>query len=144
MLSQLLPAFLLLALCVTIHAIGLAELIKRMKSEVNKTSSVAGMTWSLVRIAWWLLALHLVEIMIWGVFYWLRGCLPDIETSVYFSGVTYATVCYGDLVLPHGSLLLAATEGLTGILLCGLSTGFFFLVLNRMSESTGDPTKPPK
>jgi hypothetical protein len=28
--------------------------------------------------------------------------------------------------------LLAGVEGLTGILMCGWSTGFFFAVVNRM------------
>jgi hypothetical protein len=28
--------------------------------------------------------------------------------------------------------MLGAVEGLTGILMCGLSTGFFFAVVNRI------------
>ena len=45
--------------------------------------------------------------------------------------VTYTTVGYGDLVLPQEWRLLGPVEGLTGILMCGLSTGFFFAVVSK-------------
>ena len=49
----------------------------------------------------------------------------------YFSAVTYTTVGYGDLVLPQEWRLVGAVEGLTGILMCGLSTGLFFAVVGK-------------
>jgi hypothetical protein len=36
------------------------------------------------------------------------------------------------LVLPREWRLLGPVEGLTGILMCGLSTGFFFAVVARV------------
>ena len=89
------------------------------------------MTRLLVWVAWWLLLLHLAEISVWALFYWWQKCLPDAESSFYFSGVTYTTLGYGDLVLPHEWRLLGPVEGLTGILMCGLSTGFFFAVVSK-------------
>ena len=44
---------------------------------------------------------------------------------------TYTTLGYGDLVLPKEWRLLGPVEGLTGILMSGLSTGFFFAVVSR-------------
>jgi hypothetical protein len=55
-----------------------------------------------------------------------------LSTSFYFSAVTYTTVGYGDLVLPETWRLFAAVEGLTGILMCGWSTGVFFAVVSAM------------
>jgi uncharacterized protein YjbI with pentapeptide repeats len=41
-------------------------------------------------------------------------------SCLYFSAITFTTVGYGDLA-PHGALrLIAASEALTGILLCGM------------------------
>ena len=57
---------------------------------------------------------------------------PDAESSLYFSGVTYATIGYGGLVLPKEWRLFGPVEGLTGILMCGLSTAFLFATLSRM------------
>jgi hypothetical protein len=78
-----------------------------------------------------LFLIHLVEISVWGLFYFWQGCLPDAESAFYFSGVTYTTVGYGDLVLPKPWRMLAPLEALTGILMCGLSAAFFFAVVTR-------------
>ena len=89
-------------------------------------------TWLLVRITWGLIVIHLVEIALWALFFWWQKCLPDAESSFYFSGVTYATIGYGDLVLPKEWRLFGPVEGLTGILMCGLSTAFLFATLSRI------------
>src|SRR5206468_12076311 len=88
-------------------------------------------TWLLIRMAWALILIHAVEITVWGLFYFEAGCLPTFNSAVYFSGVTYCTIGYGDLLLPNSWRMLAPIEGLTGILMCGLSAGPFFAVVNR-------------
>jgi hypothetical protein len=60
--------------------------------------------------------------------------MPDLPSALYFSAVTYTTTGYGDLVLNEGWRLLGAVEALTGILMCGWSTGFFFAIVNRLYE----------
>jgi len=78
-----------------------------------------------------ILVLHLIEIGVWaGVYYWQR-CLPDFETSLYFSGATYTTLGYGDVVLPQSWRLAGVLESLTGMLLLGWSAAFFFTVVSR-------------
>ena len=57
--------------------------------------------------------------------------MPDAASSLYFSGASYATIGYGDVVLPKGWWLFGPAEGLTGILMCGLSTALFFAVLSK-------------
>ena len=130
MISKFLIAWCLLALTVTIHAGGLSTMLRRASLRLPNTRFWP-MTRLLVWVAWWLLLLHLAEIAVWALFYWWQKCLPDAESSFYFSGVTYTTVGYGDLVLPQEWRLLGAVEGLTGILMCGLSTGVFFAVVSR-------------
>ena len=133
MISTLLIAWCLLALTVTIHAAGLSAMLARLPSS---SSLAAAQLWPVARrlvwFAWWLVVLHLVEIAVWALFYWWQKCLPDAESSFYFSAVTYATLGYGDLVLPLEWRLLGPIEGLTGILMCGLSTGFFFAVVSSI------------
>jgi hypothetical protein len=136
MLPELTAAFGLLAVCVIVHAVGLALALRRL-ARSPRTPPVRHAVYAiqvLVAVASWLLVLHLIEIAVWALFYFGLKCLPDLETSLYFSGVTYATVGFGDIVLPHEWRLLAPMEGLTGILMCGLSTGFFFVIVSRLAE----------
>ena len=72
----------------------------------------------------------------WGVFYVWQRAMPDLPTSLYFSAVTYTTTGYGDVVLPSEWRLVGAVEALTGILMCGWSTAFFFVVVSRMFETS--------
>jgi len=130
MISTLLTAWCLLALTVTIHAAGLSALLRGLPLALRDKRFLT-VTWQLLRVAWRLILLHLAEIAVWALFYWWQKCLPDAESSVYFSGVTYTTVGYGDLVLPKEWRLLGPLEGLTGILMCALSTGFFFAGVSR-------------
>ncbi len=74
-----------------------------------------------------------------GLFFWWKKCLPDFESSLYFAVVTYTTVGYGDLVLAKGWRLVAGVEALTGILMCGWSTGFFFIVASKLYGSRLGP-----
>lgn len=85
-------------------------------------------------MACWLILLHLAEISIWGLVYLWSGSLPDLETALYFSGVTYTTIGYGDLVLATPWRILAPIEGMTGILMAGLSASFFFAIVHHIRE----------
>ncbi len=102
-----------------------------MRSHTLATSGFRPVTRWVIGLTSWLILIHLVEISIWGLFYFWQGCLPDAETAFYFSGVTYTTVGYGDLVLPKPWRMFAPIEALTGILMCGLSTGLFFAFVSR-------------
>jgi hypothetical protein len=129
MIGKLLFAWCLVALTVTIHSAGLSAILQRGREPEPTFWPVTRL---LVSVAWWLILLHLAEIAVWGLFYWWQQCLPNAESSFYFSGVTYTTVGYGDLVLPPEWRLLGPVEGLTGILMCGLSTGLFFVLVSRV------------
>jgi len=143
MISTLLIAWCLLAVTVTIHAAGLSALLRGLPPAL-RDKRFATVTWQILQIAWRLILLHLTGIAVWALFYWWRKCLPDAETSFYFSGVTYTSVGYGDVVLPKEWRLLGPLEGLTGILMCGLSTGFFFAAVSRFLgvKSTSEQDRP--
>ena len=133
MLSKILIACVLVAITVAVHAVGLAVLLKAlMGSHARPPTRFWPITWLLLRMTWSLILIHLAEIMVWGLFYFWQACLPDAESAFYFAGVTYTTVGYGDLVLPKSWRMLGPVEGLTGILMCGLSTGLVFAVLSRV------------
>src|SRR5437773_12466391 len=132
MLANLSIAAALVAITVIIHAAGLGLVLSHvLHSTVRLDTRFWPITWLLIRIAWLLIVIHLFEIAIWALFFWWQNCLPDAGSSFYFSGVTYATIGYGDLVLPKEWQLFGPVEGLTGILMCGLSTAFFFVIVSK-------------
>lgn len=133
MLTALVAAAVLVAITVAVHAAGLALVLRHvMKRGGALPADVWPFTWLLIRIAWWLLLLHGIEVSVWALFYAGSGCLPDAETAFYFSGVTYATIGYGDVLLPRPWRILAPIEGLTGILMCGLSAAFLVALVSRI------------
>ncbi len=136
MFSIILIASALVAVTVAVHATGLAVLLRAlMKSHAQPPTRFWPVTRLLIGLTWWLILIHLVEISVWGLFYFWQRCLPDAESAFYFAGVTYTTVGYGDLVLPKPWRLLGPIEGLTGILMCGLSAGLVFAVVSTIYGS---------
>ena len=86
-----------------------------------------------------MMVLHGVVILLWAGFYRLR-CFPSWELAFYFSGSTYATVGYGDVILPSKWRLLGPLESMTGVLMCGVSVSILFAVVNRLVDAQ-DPQK---
>jgi Ion channel len=129
-------ASMLVAITVVVHVFGLTFLLKHLSRRHGLLPTGFWPTSGLlISLTWWLLVIHLLEIAIWGLFYTRAECLPDAETAFYFSGVTYATIGYGEVVLTKPWRMLGPIEGLTGILMCGLSTGFYFVIVNRIYQS---------
>jgi hypothetical protein len=133
--SRLLIALTLMAICVAIHAAGMSWALRQLRSRRPSTFQFWPMIRMFVLVAAWIILLHLAEIAVWATFYVWRRAMPDLAAALYFSAVTYTTTGYGDLVLPEGWRLLGGVHALTGILMCGWSTGFFFAVVNRLYDS---------
>ena len=141
MIIQLVQGIVLLALTVAIHGLVLGWNFRRIDLEhhLAKRSTLADIL-LLSRVATWSVLAHLAEIALWAVFYLWRGIMPELETAFYFSAVTYATIGYGDVVPPPDWRLLASMEGLTGILMCAWSGGFFFATVSRLYSAMGRKT----
>jgi hypothetical protein len=136
MLSIILVAGVLVAITVVVHVAGLGLLLVGLRRWHSLfPTRIWHVTRLLLGMSWYLILLHVLEISFWGWFYQSWGHLPDSEAALYFSAVTYTTVGYGDLVLTKPWRLLAPIEALTGILMCGLSTSFFFAVVIGINQA---------
>ena len=133
MLLRLLVGWSLMALCVAIHAAGVTGALQQLRL---RSATLGQGFWAatglFVIVAAWIVLLHLAEIAVWAVFYAWKGAIADLQTAFYFSAVTYTTTGYGDVVLPEGWRLTGGVEALTGIVMCGWSTGFFVAIVNRL------------
>ena len=142
MLSKLLIAWCLMALCVVIHAGGVAAALRWLRPQPDSAQRFWPWTWLFIRVAGWIILFHLIEITIWGLFYTWKDAMADLPTALYCSAVTYTTTGYGDLVLPEEWRMVGGVEALTGILMCGWSTGFFFAVVSRMLDRQSKQIAP--
>ena len=137
MLSELLIAFGIVAICVVIHVGGIAIfaqfLIGRFPLERLNTIMRQGVLLILVFAV--VITLHLIETAIWATFYYWYRLFESYETALYFSLGTYSTIGYGDVVLPGRWRLLGGIEGISGVLLCGLSGAFIFAVVNALFQT---------
>jgi Ion channel len=136
MLSHFLWAWCLIATCVVTHAIGVASAVRFLRRQTARSRRFWSWTWLFARLAGWMILLHLIEITVFALFYGWKQAMPDLPTALYFSAVTYTTTGYGDVILPSGWRLIGGVEALTGILMCGWSTAFFFAIVSRMFEAT--------
>jgi hypothetical protein len=135
MLREILYAFILVSINVSIHATGMVELfawLTRKQPKIEREVGIVKDILLFIKLFAIILSLHLVEICVWAGFYRLWVGLQDFESALYFSIVTYTTIGYGDVLLPVGWRLLGAIEGITGVLTFGWSTGVIFAVASRL------------
>jgi len=83
---------------------------------------------------------HLSEILIfaiaWQIMYSMNLIIFSIDSPtfldiVYFSGTTYTTVGYGDIVLTGNGRIMAVVEGVMGLVLIAWTASFTYFEMNR-------------
>src|SRR5262245_43896045 len=132
MAKQLIIAFSIMGLCLVIHVTGITaigeQVVRRRDKIAKRIGSVfAGALLLLIFVL--VIVLHLVEALILSIFYNQSGLFANFETALYFSLASYSTIGYGDVLLPEGWQLLGTIEGISGVLLCGLSAAFLFAIV---------------
>jgi voltage-gated potassium channel Kch len=73
-------------------------------------------------------------ILMWALLLTGLGLLPDLETSFYFSGITFTSVGYGDVMLPTCWRLLSVGLAVNGLLMAGWSTALLVYIVQRSME----------
>ena len=134
MLKELAIAFVIVAVCVCIHAAAMIALAVGVEQYIKKGAQFSFLheTGILIMTFSAILFLHITGASIWAIFYLLRDLFPDFETSLYFSLTSYTTMGFGDVVLPQRWRLLGGIEGFSGVLLCGMSTAFLFVIVRAL------------
>jgi Ion channel. len=130
--KELLLATTIVLLIVVFHLVGLALLLRAMRSHSTVFQSLRILPVTLMLSATLgIIFLHTVEIWLYAGLYLYLQLFPTLEQSLYFSTVTYSSLGYGDVVLTKEWRVLGSIECPVGIILLGLSTAFIISVLTR-------------
>lgn len=140
---QLLVGAGMIALCVIIHGMALFGLSRAMRGQrtreqldhLRALSFRGGLVTLLIVLA--LIAVHFVEIWLFGFLYYFVDATVGFREALYVSTISYSTVGYNDAYITPDWRMVAALESILGVILLGWSTAFFVRVLGRI-ENDGD------
>jgi hypothetical protein len=133
MFTQLSLATFMVALTVLIHLVGLALLVRVLQSHNRIVRTARILPLSLLLLATLgVIAIHTAEIWLYAALYLKLGAFHHFEEALYFSTVTYSSIGYGDLLMPHAWRILGAIEGAVGIVMLGWSTAFLVSLLTQL------------
>lgn len=140
MIIQLAVSTAMVVLTVIFHGVGLAVLGRMLRGEVQMERShhVPGLslrtTSFTLALVLALFVLHGAEIWLYAFLYEALGAVDTLETAVYFSTISYAGIGFDDRYIEPAWRLVAAIEGINGLLLLGWSTAFFVTIVSRLGR----------
>lgn len=140
MLLHLAVATIMVIITVIIHGGGMVILGRVLRGEAVEERahhvpalSARSLLFTLLVVAA-LFVLHGVEIWLYAFAYQLIGAIPNLETAVYFSTISYAGIGFDDRYIDPAWRLVAGIEGINGLLLLGWSTAFFVTMVSRLGR----------
>lgn len=143
MLVQLTLATAMVIATAMTHLLGLAILTRILRSHSRMFRRLRIMPLTLLLAATvGIIGIHTVEIWFYAALYLGLGALGHFEEALYFSTVTYASIGYGDVLLPHQWRILGAIEGAAGIIMLGWSTAYLVSLLTQLKLFGHDWLKP--
>ncbi len=132
---QLGASFGLVTLMIVIHSIGLIEMSRRLhlkQEELEGRNFDYSAVILMASLGSLLVALHMIEIVIFALFYLAIGALTTLESALYYSASAYATLGADTPFFAQEWRLVGAIEALMGFILIGWSTAFMVSTVNRL------------
>jgi hypothetical protein len=124
--ANLVLGALVIGLTVIVHTIGLIGVTHAMTwlTGIFRIHHRRSRVLAMIVVVFGVFAVLTVEVWLWAAAFVFLGVVPDFETALYFSTITFSTVGYGDVVPAHEWRQFAALEGVNGFLLIGWSTAY--------------------
>jgi voltage-gated potassium channel len=143
LLNQMVAAVVLLTLTCCLECAGAIMLVEWLRRVLSRDIHKHGPIYSATLVIESTLVtavLHGLVILLWAGFYRSR-CFASWERAIYFSATSYSTVGYGDLILPSNWSILGPLEGITGVLMCGVSVSVLFALITRLFDRDIDASQ---
>ena len=78
---------------------------------------------------------NIVQVAFWALLYRALGAFENFETAMYFSGVTFTSLGYGDVVLDGRMRLLGPLQAANGLMMFGITTAVFIAAVQHAIAS---------
>lgn len=137
MLINLLTGLPVILLCLVFQAVFVAVCLRLYLRLRRFSAGPANQLQDIALLALVMLLMLLgnfVQMALWAVLFVLIGEFNDFASALYHSGVNFATLGYGDVVMTARWRLLGPLEAANGILMFGVSTAV-------MTAAVGDILK---
>lgn len=142
MLAQLLIGSALICLTIIVQAVFIgaatACLTRAGKWFLNG-HMIMKLVMSLTVVVLWMLLGLSIGVWIWAGAFLLLGQFGDLETSVYFSIVSFTTLGFGDIIIGKEWRLLSGLIAANGLILFSLTTAFLIEFIVRLRRAQEEP-----
>jgi hypothetical protein len=126
----------LVAVTTAMHVFGMLMVLRinnYIKSRLEKkTGFVAGVA-PIMFASCLILLIHMIEVLVWALFFYWKGAFPNTSIAYYFSLNEYTTVG-SKYNLPLQMRLFEGIISLAGLLAFALSTGILFRLATSFLE----------
>ena len=127
---------LLVAVTMAIHVFGMLAVLRfneYLKSGLDKKNELLAGVVPIMLASCLILLIHLVEVIVWAVFFYWKGAFPNVSIAYYFALNEYTTVG-SKFNLPRQLRLLEGIISCAGLLAFALSTGILFRLATSFLE----------
>jgi uncharacterized membrane-anchored protein len=136
-LEQLVVALVLTSVTVVVHGLGMnlvRRYFRRSWSLTETRPDPGSHRLMMIGIVAIMIVTHSVEILIWALFYTLRGLVPHWLSAVYFSIASYTTLGESGITLPGHWQGLGGFEAMAAMLMFGWSTAMLAAVILKVQS----------
>ncbi len=123
----------LIALTMMIHAVAMPATLAAcgaLRQRSPSGDSFFGGVWVLLLGSAMIATTHLLEVIVWGGFFYVRDAFPTASAAYYYALLQYTTVG-SDLSLPDRWRLLAGMIAMAGLLTFAWSTAVLLTLAGR-------------
>lgn len=122
-------------LCHAVFAVSAERALQREHLWPGKRAGAFRFVAMLAGMTLWLLLSMSINVWLWaGVLLWL-DVFHELETSVYFSLVSFTTLGFGDIILMKDWRILSGLMAANGLIIFGLTTAVMIDFLARLRRN---------
>jgi hypothetical protein len=141
LLLQLAIGAIMVALTVSIHAIGFDFMIRRLNTVSSRFMVIFRGLWKNAVIIWATLAAFILitlDVWLWALLYRFIGAFDSMEPALYFSLSSFTTLGIGDVLLPENWRILSGIEAAGGFFIFGWTSAFIFEIITQIYRANHD------